>query len=50
MATAHLNPEAVREHLERLLLSTSFVRSERIPDGRPLEARSQAEALQVLQI
>ena len=30
MATAQLNPEAVREHLERVLLSTSFARSERV--------------------
>jgi hypothetical protein len=51
-ATAQLNPEAVCEHLERVLLSTSFARSERVLAGRPLETRSQAEAeaLQVLQI
>ena len=30
MATAQLNPEVVREHLERVLLSTSFARSERV--------------------
>ena len=30
MPTTQLNPQAVREHLERVLLSTSFARSERV--------------------